>query len=131
MTEVKYGLYKGRKYQVKFLGKTKHGDRAHLAFLDGSKDFWVDAKLVGEVPKEEAGQTTGPRPASEKQVAALKKILRQLSKVSQFDSSSGDGEEAAGAVRDKVEKLGGYDKLTSTQASELIQDALAYLDDEM
>ncbi len=38
--------YKGRTYQLKFIGKTKFGDKAKLAFMDGSKEFWVDSNLV-------------------------------------------------------------------------------------
>lgn len=40
------GVYKGRKYKLLWKGKTKFGTRAHLAFWDGSKDFWVDGGLV-------------------------------------------------------------------------------------
>jgi hypothetical protein len=40
------GLYKGRKYRVLYVGATKYGQRAHLQFFDGSKDFWVAANLV-------------------------------------------------------------------------------------
>ena len=39
-------VYKGRKYALKFIGPTKYGRRAHLAFFDGSRDFWVDANQV-------------------------------------------------------------------------------------
>lgn len=38
--------YKGRSYRLLWQGGTKYGERAHLAFMDGSKDFWVDAALV-------------------------------------------------------------------------------------
>lgn len=38
--------YKGRTYRLVWQGRTKYGDRAHLAFLDGSKDFWVDSKQL-------------------------------------------------------------------------------------
>jgi hypothetical protein len=43
---MKVGEYKGRKYRILYLGPTKYGQRAHLGFFDGSKDFWVDAALV-------------------------------------------------------------------------------------
>lgn len=39
-------LYKGRQYRQLWAGQTKHGPRAHLQFLNGSKDFWVSADLV-------------------------------------------------------------------------------------
>jgi hypothetical protein len=38
--------YKGKKYRLLYIGDTKYGRRAHLAFFDGSKDFWVDGALV-------------------------------------------------------------------------------------
>jgi len=38
--------YKGRQYNLLWSGPTKYGERARLQFLDGSKDFWVDAHLV-------------------------------------------------------------------------------------
>jgi hypothetical protein len=40
--------YNGRNYKVLWIGATKYGRRAHLAFLDGSKDFWVDAARVSQ-----------------------------------------------------------------------------------
>lgn len=40
--------YKGRKYRLLWIGSTKYGQRAHLQFFDGSKDFWVAAGLVTE-----------------------------------------------------------------------------------
>ncbi len=44
--------YRGHNYKLLWRGKTKHGERAHLQFTDGSKSFWVDAALVE--------QPTGP-----------------------------------------------------------------------
>jgi hypothetical protein len=41
--------YKGRKYRLLWSGKTKYGFRAHLAFFDGSKDFWCDGNAVREL----------------------------------------------------------------------------------
>lgn len=37
-----FAIYKGRKYKLEYLGPTKFGYRAKLAFQDGSKSFWVD-----------------------------------------------------------------------------------------
>ena len=42
----KTAQYKGRAYRLLYIGPTKFGQRAHLQFLDGSKDFWVDAVMV-------------------------------------------------------------------------------------
>lgn len=45
-TTSRTATYKGRTYRCLFVGDTKYGRRARLQFFDGSKDFWVDAKLV-------------------------------------------------------------------------------------
>lgn len=37
--------YKGKKYKCLWVGETKFGRRAHLAFFSGDKDFWVGADL--------------------------------------------------------------------------------------
>lgn len=42
----KTATYKGRTYTLLFLGDTKFGRRAKLAFRDGSKEFWVPAAAV-------------------------------------------------------------------------------------
>jgi hypothetical protein len=42
-TIMRVGTYKGHNYKLLFIGETKYGRRAHLAFIDGSKDFWVNA----------------------------------------------------------------------------------------
>jgi len=39
--------YKGRNYLEMWSGATKYGTRAKLSFQDGTKEFWVDAALVG------------------------------------------------------------------------------------
>lgn len=41
--------YNGRTYRLLWSGQTKYGRRAHLAFTDGSKDFWVDAAKCKDV----------------------------------------------------------------------------------
>ena len=46
--EVRIATYNEHKYRLLYLGPTKHGQRAHLAYLDSSKDFWVDAEKVAE-----------------------------------------------------------------------------------
>ena len=48
--------YKGKPYNLLWSGPTKHGQRARLQFLDGSKDFWVDAALISG-----ASHSTGDR----------------------------------------------------------------------
>lgn len=39
-------IYNNCKYNCLFLGDTKFGRRAKLAFFDGTKEFWVDAAKV-------------------------------------------------------------------------------------
>ncbi len=40
-------IYKGRQYSVIWSGVCKNGkDRTHLAFADGSRDFWVDTAAI-------------------------------------------------------------------------------------
>lgn len=46
LSSTKRVMYKGRPYTLLWSGPTKHGERARLQFLDGTKDFWVDAHLV-------------------------------------------------------------------------------------
>ena len=53
--------YKGKSYRQLWRGRTKYGERAHLAFLDGSKDFWVDAAAVsagGAAPRPAVSRTS-------------------------------------------------------------------------
>jgi hypothetical protein len=47
-TKSRTAEYKGRKYRLLWIGKTKYGYRAHLEFFDGSKDFWCDGNAVRE-----------------------------------------------------------------------------------
>jgi hypothetical protein len=49
-------IYKGRRYGVLFIGNTKYGPRAHLEYLDGTKDFWIDADLVTD-PRDDLEDT--------------------------------------------------------------------------
>ena len=52
---MKSAIYKGKTYNLLFLGTTKFGKKAKLGFLNDEKDFWVDASLVevvsGTVPE--------------------------------------------------------------------------------
>lgn len=52
--------YKGKTYNLAYIGQTKYGRRAKLAFLNGSKEFWVDASLVtvGGAAKSRAKSST-------------------------------------------------------------------------
>lgn len=40
--------YKGKAYRLLYIGQTKFGRKAKLSFMDGSKEFWVDASQVTE-----------------------------------------------------------------------------------
>lgn len=46
---MRYAMYKNRRYRLEYLGSTRYGRRAKLAFDDGSRVFWVDAHRVSEV----------------------------------------------------------------------------------
>lgn len=61
-TEARTASYKGRAYRLMFVGETKYGRRAHLAFMDGSKDFWVDAALVTTASAATSGARTRTAP---------------------------------------------------------------------
>jgi hypothetical protein len=43
---MKVAVYKNRRYRLLWAGNTKYGERAHLQFFDGSKDFWVDRDKI-------------------------------------------------------------------------------------
>lgn len=45
-TQNQFVQYRGRVYRLLWTGQTRYGQRATLAFQDGSKDFWVDAREV-------------------------------------------------------------------------------------
>lgn len=51
--------YKGKSYRLLFLGDTKYGRRAKLAFFDGSREFWVDASKV-QVRESSPNRSRGP-----------------------------------------------------------------------
>ena len=55
-TQTQIVAYKGRSYRLLWTGKTQYGARAKLAFLDGSKEFWVEADKV----KQETGRVFLP-----------------------------------------------------------------------
>jgi len=52
-----FAEYKGRTYKLLYLGPTKYGRKAKLQFMDGSKEFWVDANKVTE--KSDSGAQSG------------------------------------------------------------------------
>src|SRR5207248_434404 len=60
--------YKDRPYLLLWKGRTKFGGRAHLAFPDNSKDFWVDASAVSDGPT--SGSTPNPRRSATGSVCA-------------------------------------------------------------
>lgn len=52
--------YKGRPYLLLWLGETRRGQAAKLAFADGSKVFWADAGAVEVTKTYERHETKGP-----------------------------------------------------------------------
>lgn len=60
LLEAGVAVYKGRKYRLLWIGQTKFGYRAHLQFFDGTKDFWVDGRLVSSDPSGGTGGSDDP-----------------------------------------------------------------------
>ena len=58
-----YAFYKGRKYLLQYIGNTKFGWRARLRFINGWKEFWVDAdklvKCYQKIADEETWESVG------------------------------------------------------------------------
>ena len=52
--------YKGRHYLVLYMGRTKFGCRAKLAYVDGSKEFWCNASDVVVLDSQERRSTRRP-----------------------------------------------------------------------
>lgn len=52
--------YKGRPYLLLWLGETRRGPAAKLAFSDGSKTFWADASAVEVTKRYEADRYGKP-----------------------------------------------------------------------
>jgi hypothetical protein len=51
--------YKGRRYQLLYIGRMKQGDeRALLMYFDGSRKFWVDGKKVSEIEEKRKGNSS-------------------------------------------------------------------------
>jgi len=59
-TRERFALYKGKRYRLLWRGETKYGERAHLQFLDQSKDFWVSASEIREVKAREKRSANRP-----------------------------------------------------------------------
>jgi len=53
--------YKGKPYRLLWRGPTRYGERARLQFMDGSKDFWVDAHMVSGGGSYGGGSDSAPR----------------------------------------------------------------------
>lgn len=63
MTTMQTAEYKGRKYRLAWQGQTKYGQRAKLQFIDGSKEFWVDATAITLSPKPYGFRRSPRRPS--------------------------------------------------------------------
>ena len=63
MEDQKVVSYKGHNYKLLWRGSTQYGERAKLEFMDGSRQFWVAANLVGtaEVEDDRAPKTESQR----------------------------------------------------------------------
>jgi hypothetical protein len=78
-----------------------------------------------------AGAQRAPGMASDKQIQTIRKMLRRVEKIRDFDSFSMRGDEAAESIEKEMEALGGYAKLSSKQASVFIGTLIDWADDEM
>jgi len=72
-----------------------------------------------------------PGQASEKQVSYLRKLIRRVERIQMFDSFSGSGAQLAQDAENQIAKFGGWNALTSKQASGLIDQLAGAADDEM
>jgi hypothetical protein len=54
-----FATYNGRVYVLKYMGRTKYGERALLQFRDGSREFWVDAKKVQRTDDSPGSSSSG------------------------------------------------------------------------
>lgn len=69
--------------------------------------------------------------ATDKQIAYLHRLMRRVEHIDQFDSFSGSGAQVIDETEDQIRKWGGWNALTSKQASELIESLVSAADDEM
>lgn len=63
-TTERYATYRGHTYRLVFVGDTKFGRRAKLAFRDGSKEFWVTAGDITECRSGGVAETGAGRPVA-------------------------------------------------------------------
>lgn len=88
------GTYKGKKYRVEFLGQTKFGRRAKLAFFSGGKSFWVDASAVSLAEPTARAGYSGVRPRSQKATPPAPVFTEQAHRVDSYGELCGCGSDA-------------------------------------
>ena len=106
-------IYKGKPYNLLYKGKTKYGERAHLQFLNGTKDFWVDANRLDSFDMD--GNNRGRGKASPKQVNYALNLLSRINSHDWHDTDYGQ----SGAPKPTRREL---EKMTSQEISHLIDD---------
>ena len=65
-------IYKGKKYRLAWSGPTKYGERAKLAYFDGSREFWVNLSTVQVV--EDAPRPPKANPADAEYLAEVSEV---------------------------------------------------------
>ena len=120
---------------LKALGARWHADKKvwMIAFdkLEAANKLVAGtASIIGGTPVA-ASEPQNTNKASASQLTALRNMLRKLDRIALFDSFGGTGEDAVYAVREDIEKAGGYGALTRKQASEFISAVSGWIDDEM
>lgn len=120
------------KEQLKALGARWNAE-AKAWMVEPSQAERARAIVAGQSGSSSTSNSTTSRPgqASEKQCAAIRKLLRRVEHVRMFDSFSGTGPQLVDQVEDQIRQWGGMSKLTSKQASQIIDQLIGAVEDEM
>lgn len=119
------------KDQLKSLG-ARWNPEAKAWMVEPSKADQARAIVTGRAPSADAS-TGVSRPASDKQRRAIGKLLRRVEHIRRFDSFPGSGEQLADEIWGQIGTWGGLDSLslTSKQASQLLDQLIGAVEDEM
>lgn len=88
------------------------------------------AKLETEAPRPTASTPTD-KLITPKQQAFLRRLLKRLEKIENFDSFGGSGKAVAEDFYAEIKTAGGIEKLTIHRASAMIDRITSIVDDEM
>ena len=108
---------------------TKSG-REHVELV--GKILWDNGDIgIATKGESDKGSQKGRGGASDRQVSAIRKMLRSLERVDMFDSMPGSGSSVAEEISKELRRKGGIDGLSRQEASDYIETLKSYLDDEM